>query len=41
MNGTTIPGFCHAAQQAQRWVNELADDLDWQEGRAYELWPAH
>ena len=37
MNGTTIPGFSHAAQQAQQWVNELAEDLAWQQGRAYRL----
>ena len=37
MNDTTIPGFSHAEQQAQQWVNELAEDLDWQEGRAYRL----
>ena len=34
---STIPGFSHAEQQAQQWVNELAEDLDWQEGRAYRL----
>jgi hypothetical protein len=35
VNGTMIANFSHAAQQAQQWVNELAEDLDWQEERAY------
>lgn len=33
----TSPNFSHAAQQAQQWVNELAEDLDWTERRAYRL----
>jgi len=37
MSGTTIPNFTQAAQQAQQWVNELADELDWSERRAYHL----
>lgn len=37
MGGTSIANFTQAAQQAQQWVNELADDLDWDERRAYHL----
>lgn len=37
MAGTSIAAFTQAAQQAQQWVNELADDLDWPERRAYHL----
>lgn len=37
MNGTSIANFTQAAQQAQQWVNELADDLDWDNRRAYRL----
>lgn len=37
MGGTSIANFTQAAQQAQQWVNELADDLDWDERRAYRL----
>lgn len=37
MAGTTIAAFTQAAQQAQQWVNELAEDLDWEERRAYRL----
>jgi uncharacterized protein (DUF2267 family) len=33
----TSPNFSHAAQQAQQWVNELAEDLDWTDRRAYRL----
>lgn len=29
--------FTQAAQQAQQWVNELAEDLDWNERRSYHL----
>jgi uncharacterized protein (DUF2267 family) len=29
--------FTHAAQQAQEWIHELADNLDWAEPRAYRL----
>ena len=29
--------FNHSAQQAQQWVEELADDLMWSENRAYHL----
>lgn len=29
--------FSHAEQQAQQWVNELAEDLGWNERRAYHL----
>jgi uncharacterized protein (DUF2267 family) len=36
MSGS-ISLFSHAAQQAQQWVNELADDLDWNERRAHHL----
>ncbi|MEC5292930.1 DUF2267 domain-containing protein [Aurantimonas sp. C2-6-R+9] len=28
MNDSAIPAFSHGAQQAQQWVNELADDLN-------------
>lgn len=37
MSGTSIAVFTQAAQQAQQWVNELADDLDWPQRRAYHL----
>lgn len=37
MGGTSIPNFTQAAQQAQQWVNELADDLDWNQRRSYRL----
>ncbi len=37
MSATSITGFTQAAQQAQQWVNELADDLDWDTRRAYRL----
>jgi uncharacterized protein (DUF2267 family) len=37
MSRTTIPNFTQAAQQAQQWVNELAEELDWSERRAYHL----
>lgn len=29
--------FTQAAQQGQQWVNELAEDLDWSERRAFHL----
>lgn len=32
-----ISTFTHAAQQAQQWVTELAEDLNWREPRAYHL----
>ena len=34
---TTISGFTQAANQAQQWVNELADGLGWSERRAHRL----
>ena len=37
MNHTTVSTFTHAAQQAQQWVNELADDLACSEQHAYRL----
>lgn len=37
MNHTGISSFSKAAEQAQMWVNEIADDLDWSERRAYLL----
>lgn len=37
MSGTSIHNFTQAAQQAQSWVNELAEDLDWDERRSYRL----
>ena len=32
-----MANFSHAAQQAHQWVAELADDLTWNENRAYHL----
>jgi uncharacterized protein (DUF2267 family) len=32
-----MANFNHAAQQAQQWVGELADELMWNENRAYHL----
>ena len=41
MPSTGIPAFPHAAQQAQQWVNELSEDLNWTDkGRAYRLFKA-
>lgn len=38
MSNTSITAFTHGAQQAQQWVNELDDDLNWDDkGRAYRL----
>jgi uncharacterized protein (DUF2267 family) len=37
MGRTSIATFTQAAQQAQEWVNELADDLEWTDRRAYRL----
>jgi uncharacterized protein (DUF2267 family) len=37
MSGTSITNFAQAAQQAQQWVNELAEDLGWTQPRAYHL----
>lgn len=37
MGNTSIAAFSQGAQQAQQWVNELADDLDWDERRAFRL----
>ena len=37
MGRRSIATFTQAAQQAQQWVNELADDLDWSDRRAYHL----
>ena len=37
MGRTSIATFTQAAQQAQEWVNELADDLEWADRRAYRL----
>ncbi|WP_054310053.1 DUF2267 domain-containing protein [Mesorhizobium sp. 1M-11] len=34
---TSQKSFQHAAEQAQRWVNELAKDLDWNEQDALRL----
>jgi len=34
---TFASNFSHAAQQAEQWVNELAEDLGWTERRAYRL----
>ncbi|HTN09635.1 MAG TPA: DUF2267 domain-containing protein [Acetobacteraceae bacterium] len=37
MSSTSIPSFTQAAQQAQSWVNELAEDMGWDERRSYRL----
>lgn len=37
MGSRSIVNFTQAAQQAQQWVNELADDLNWDERRSYRL----
>jgi uncharacterized protein (DUF2267 family) len=37
MGGTSITSFTQAAQQAQQWVNELADYLNWDKRRANHL----
>ncbi len=37
MAGTSMVNFTQAAQQAQQWVNELAEELNWNERRAYHL----
>ncbi|KAB2703104.1 MULTISPECIES: DUF2267 domain-containing protein [Brucella] len=37
MGATSIVNFTQAAQQAQQWVKELADQLNWDERRAYRL----
>lgn len=37
MSSTSSTNFTHAAQQAQQWVNELAEELDWPQPRAYHL----
>lgn len=34
---TRISGFTQAANQAQQWVNELADVLGWDERPAHRL----
>jgi uncharacterized protein (DUF2267 family) len=34
---TTISGFTQAADQAQQWINELAEELGWSERRAHRL----
>jgi uncharacterized protein (DUF2267 family) len=34
---TSISSFTQAAAQAQQWVNELAEDLNWNERHAYHL----
>ncbi|TIQ27709.1 DUF2267 domain-containing protein [Mesorhizobium sp.] len=37
MTHTSVTSFAHADEQAQQWVNELAQDLDWSEQRAYRF----
>ena len=37
MGRTSIATVTQAAQQAQQWVNELADDLEWTDYRAHHL----
>ena len=34
---TSPTNFFHAASQAQQWVNELVEDLNWNEQKAYRL----
>lgn len=34
---TTISNFSRGAEQAQRWVNEVAGELNWEAPRAYRL----
>ena len=37
MSDSSTTNFTHATQQAQQWVNELAEELDWSQPRAYRL----
>jgi uncharacterized protein (DUF2267 family) len=37
MTHTSATGFTHAAEQAQQWVNELAQDMGWSEQNAHRL----
>jgi uncharacterized protein (DUF2267 family) len=37
MGGRMSANFTEAAQHAQEWVNDLADDLGWDQRRAYHL----
>lgn len=37
MTHTSVAGLGHAAEQAQQWVNELADDLGWSRQDAFRL----
>ena len=37
MTHTSVTGFTHAAEQAQQWVNELAQDLGWNEQSTHRL----
>lgn len=37
MVGATVPNFVQAGQQARQWVDELAEDLNWDVRRAYHL----
>jgi uncharacterized protein (DUF2267 family) len=37
MAHTSATGFTHAAEQAQQWVNELAQDMGWSEQNAHRL----
>ena len=36
---TGISAFTQAANQAQQWVNELSEDLRWDDRRAYRVYP--
>ncbi len=37
MNGSAIPAFAQATQQAEEWVHELGRSLGWHERRAMRL----
>lgn len=37
MPHTSVAGLSHAAEQAQQWVNELANDLDWSNQDTFRL----
>lgn len=37
MPHTSVAGLGHAAEQAQQWVNELANELDWSNQDAFRL----
>jgi uncharacterized protein (DUF2267 family) len=37
MPHTSVAGLSHAAEQAQQWVNELANELEWSNQDAFRL----